>query len=103
MVLGISSLLVLYIFGCLWHFLGVLLSPICLIALHTASRKQLLSTDDSIELAMELRHRLVRVLHGEHLDSEEMESGSSRAEVSHVDGRDAELVRRVEQVRQKYR
>ncbi|KAL1528545.1 hypothetical protein AB1Y20_009888 [Prymnesium parvum] len=101
LALGVASVLVLYCFGCLWHTCGLLLFSLCLVSLHAALRRPR-NPGNSLELAAELRYRVLRALRGKHVDSEEMESGSTTDEPQ-PPVRDAEMAKRVEQIRQKYR
>lgn len=92
----------LYFLGCFWHTLGLIVFPTCVAAIHAALRRPP-TLDDTQEMLLEIRHRLVRVLHHKLAESDEMEAGSSTADDFNVDVRDAEMVKRVEQIRQKYR
>lgn len=102
-VLGALSALALEVFGCLMHTLALLLIPLCLIIAHAALRRPPAS-GDSLELAAELRHRVQRALRGRHAESDELEAGGASMDDGDVPPvRDAEMAKRVEQIRQKYR
>eukprot|EP00966_Prymnesium_polylepis_P161986 3743669-Prymnesium_polylepis.1 len=98
--LGASSVVALSVLGCLWHTLGLLLVPLAVVLLHAAVRRPPTS-GDTLELAVELRQRVVRALRGEHAESDELEAGGPGDSPPPV--RDAEMAKRVEQIRNKYR
>ena len=100
--LGAFSLVLLVAFGCLWHALGLVLFPLGLAAAHAAVRRPL-SSGDELEQAAELRQRVLRALRGKHVESEELEAGASVLDDPPPPVRDAEMQRRVEAIRAKYR
>mmetsp|Transcript_60895 Transcript_60895/g.135683 ORF Transcript_60895/g.135683 Transcript_60895/m.135683 type:complete len:235 (-) Transcript_60895:160-864(-) len=97
--LSVASLLALIAMRCLWFSIGLLVTPVGVCVLHAALRRPAVA-GGSGELVMELRHQLQRSLHVKQADSDQMEQGSTDLPPP---VRDAEMAKRVQEIRQKYR